>query len=63
MKISDLFLTYVFVKGIDKLREKGKKKESKELSPTAEKIVDFVTIICGIVGLIWIISVLIWLFS
>ena len=62
MKISDLLVTYVFIKGIDKLRKKGKKKESRELTSTAERIVEIVTFICGIVGWVVVIAFFIMLF-
>ena len=58
MKISDLILTYVFIKGIDKLREKGKKKESRELPLIVHWILAIFSIIYCIVTLSVVIDVL-----
>ena len=58
MKISDLFLTYVFIKGIDKLREKGKKKESTELPLIVHWILAIFSVICAIITISVVIDVL-----
>lgn len=62
MTLWNLLLIYVFIKGIDKLREEFKKREKRDLSPTAEKIVEIVTFICAILVWVWIIAVFIILF-
>ena len=60
MKILDLFLTYAFVKGIDKLREKSKEeeKELKELPIIVHCIIAIFSIICLILTLSVVIDVL-----
>ena len=60
MKISDLLLTYVFVKGIDKLREKEKEKENEfeDLPLIVQVILAIFSIICAIATLCVVVDVL-----
>ena len=59
MKISDLLLTYVFVKGIDKLREKEKEKEKENEFEDLPLIVQAILAIFSIICLILTLSVVI----
>lgn len=62
MKISNLILTFLFIKVIEKLTKKIKKKKSIEPSPIAEMTIAIVMFICGAARVIVAITFLIMLF-